>query len=192
MQTKNILLSTLAAFTLMGSVTGIVNAEEQTGAYTGYYGMGPGMMHGWGMEPGAGWGSWHMGRGMMGYGMGPGYMCEHGSMMGPGMMGGYGPWGRLNLNESQQKEMAQIRDELRKKHWELMGKMNDEYAKLNDLYNKEKLDPAAIDKQLQRVYDLQRQITVSSIEAQNRMEALLTPEQKKQEHGNYGHGWMMR
>ncbi|MDW7771664.1 MAG: hypothetical protein SCH71_02125 [Desulfobulbaceae bacterium] len=56
--------------------------------------MHPGMMGGYGMGPGMGYG---MGHGMMGgYGMGPGmgYGMGHGMMggygMGPGMMGGYG------------------------------------------------------------------------------------------------------
>ena len=72
-----------------------------------------------------------------------------------------------------------------------MGKMNDEYAKLNQLYYSDKRDPAAIGKQQQRVYDLRRQMMESSVEAQNRMEAVLTPEQKEQRRG-YGQGGMMR
>lgn len=137
--------------------------------------MGPGMM-GQGMGMGSGMmGDGHMGRGMMG----------------PGMMGGYGPGAALNLNEQQQKQITQIQDGLRKKHWDLMGKMNDEYAKLNQLYYSEQRDPAAIGKQQQRVYDLRRQMMESMVEAQNRMEAVLTPEQKEQRRG-YGRGWMMR
>ena len=68
----------------------------------GYYGMGPGMMGGYG---GPGQGYYGMGPGMMGgyggpgqgyYGMGPGMMGGYGGPgqgyygMGPGMMGGYG------------------------------------------------------------------------------------------------------
>lgn len=106
------------------------------------------------------------------------------------MMYGYGPGSELNLDESQQKKMTQIQDDLRKKHWELMGKMNDEYAKLRDLYFADKRDPEAIGKQLQQVFDLRRQMMVDSIDAQNRMEALLTTEQKKQMRKYYGHGWM--
>ncbi len=61
-----------------------------------------------------------------------------------------------------------------------MGKMNDEYVKLRDLYTSGKRDPAAIGQQQQRIYDLRRQMVESSVEAQNRMEAVLTPEQKEQ------------
>jgi Spy/CpxP family protein refolding chaperone len=158
--------------------------------------MGPGMMQGqdWGggmmgpgMMQGQGWGGGMMGPGMMyGWGqgrgmMGPGMMYGwgQGQGMGPGGMHGYGPGGMLDLDESQQKKMAQIQQELSKKHWELMRKMDEENAKLRDLYSKDKRDPQAIGKQLQRFYDLRRQMTVSSLEAQNRMEAILTPEQKK-------------
>jgi hypothetical protein len=70
------------------------------GMMRGYgYGMGPGMMGGYGgygMGPGmmGGYGGYGMGPGMMGgyggYGMGPGMMGGYGYGMGPGMMGGYG------------------------------------------------------------------------------------------------------
>ena len=168
-----------------------------TGGYgMGYGMMGPGMMGmspGMMMGPGMGMMGPGMGHGMMGMmdddwdddgmmggrgmrGMGPGMMG-----MGPGMMGGYGPAGALNLDESQQKKITQIQDELRKKHWDLMGKMNDEQAKLRQLYYYSgQRDPAAIGKQYQRIQDLRRQMVESSIEAQNRTDAVLTPEQKEQ------------
>ena len=57
------------------------------GMMRGYgYGMGPGMM--------GGYGGYGMGPGMMGgygYGMGPGMMGGYGCGMGPGMMGYYSP-----------------------------------------------------------------------------------------------------
>lgn len=202
MHTMKKRITALVALALLGTISSSAYAqEEQAGAYPGY-GMGPGMMRGWGAGPRSMWGDeddWHMGRGMMGPGsmyghgrmMGPGMMYGHGTMMGPGMMYGYGQGSMLNLDESQQKKMTQIQDELRKKHWDLMGKMNDEYAKLRDLYLADKRDPEAIGKQLQRVYDLRRQMMVDSVEAQNRMEALLTDEQKKQMRNSYGSGGMM-
>jgi LTXXQ motif family protein len=64
----------------------------------GYYGMGPGIMGGYGPGYGAGSGYYGMGYGMgpgmmygygSGYGAGPGYGMGYG--MGPWMMGGYGP-----------------------------------------------------------------------------------------------------
>ncbi len=68
--------------------------------------------------------------------------------------------------------------------------MNDEQAKLNQLYYSGQRDPAVIGKQYQRIQDLQRQMMESSIAAQNRIEAVLTPEQRQTLRG-YGRGWMM-
>lgn len=192
MYTTKKLVSALAVLTLSGVFLSSTYAEDKpTGAYPGY-GMGPGMMRGW-----SGQEDWH-GRGMMGPGMmygqgmmGPGMMYGQG-MMGPGMMYGYGPAQALNLNESQQKKMAQIQEELRKNHWDTMGKVHEEYAKLRELYMADKRDPDAIGKQMDRIYDLRRQMMVESVKAQNRMEEQLTDEQKKQWRSFYGNGWMMQ
>lgn len=185
MHTK-ILLAGAFMLTLPGAVS--LHAEEPMSTYSGYYGMGQGMIPGYGRGMGSGWCSWHLGQGMKAYGIGPGFRCGQGPMMGPC----YDPFSGLNLYESQQKEMTEIRDELRKKHWELMGEMNDEYAKLDDLYNKAKLDPTAIDKQLERIYSLQRRMAVTSIEAYNQMESLLTPAQKQLLGGSYNPGLITR
>lgn len=185
---KKLLVHTLAALALLTASAAAPAADPQqpaAGGYgPGYYGMHPGMMGGYGMGPGM-MGS-GMGHGMMDDGRGDDCMMggrgmrgmEPGMMgMGPGMMGGYGPAGMLNLDESQQKKIVQIQDELRKKHWDLMGKMNDEQAKLRQLYYYSgQRDPAAIGKQYQRIQDLRRQMMESSIEAQNRIDAVLTPE----------------
>lgn len=62
-----------------------------------------------------------------------------------------------------------------------MGKMNAEYAKLRYLYYSD-----------QRVFDLRRQMMEASVDAQNRMEAVLTSEQKERLRGYQGgRGWMM-
>lgn len=146
-----------------------------------HYGMGYGSMMGQGM----------MGPGLMGPGMmGPG-------MMGPGMMGGCGPMHgydgmpqALGLNDDQQQKISQIHQELRKQHWDLMGKMFDESAKLRQLFFADKRDPKAIGEQQQRVFDLRRQMTESWVEAQNRIEDVLTPEQKDKLH-QFGRQGMM-
>lgn len=181
---KQRLVSTLTAFTLF--TASAVSACD-------WMGMGPGMMYGggYGMGPGMmGPGMMGMDRGMMGGWYDDGwddrYMGR--GMMGHGMMGGYGPGAELNLNEQQQKKITQIQDDLRKKHWDLMGKMNQENAKLRDLYYSDQRDPATIGQQQQRIFDLRRQMMESAIEAQNRMEAVLTPEQKEQMRGQYGQG----
>ena len=88
------------------------------GMMGGYgYGMGPGMMggYGYGMNPGMMGGYGHgMMHNMKGYGMGPGMMGGYGCGMGPGMMGYYSP----EQYEKQFKEHQDFLDEtkeLRKK-----------------------------------------------------------------------------
>lgn len=159
-------------------------------------GYGPGMM--WGGGPGA------YGPGMMGgygrgrYGYGPGMMGAYGGggwgmggMMGfagPGMMGG--SLYALDLSDQQRTQINQIQDEVRKKNWDVMGKLIDEQAHLRDLYAAEKRDPAAIGKQTVRMAELQRQLVEASVEAHNRIEALLSKEQKGRLR-SFGPGWMM-
>lgn len=213
MNTKQKLVGALAAMALLGTVASASAQQEQP--YYGY-GMGPGMMGGWcpmcgmgpgmmgmgpgmmgpgmmGMGPRGMWGDWddwddrYMGPGMMGPGMmGPG-------MMGPGMMGGYGYGPALDLTEQQQAEIAQIQEDFRKKQSDLAAKMYAEQAKLNEIYYSGKRDPAAIDNQYKKIYDLRRQMIQNQVDAQNRMDAVLTPEQKERLRGYYGgRGGMMR
>lgn len=170
----NRLINTLAALALVTTAAvpaaGAQTPEDDYG--TGM--MGPGMMSGYsGMRHGMGMmGSGMMGPGMMGPGMGM-------MGMGPGM-GMMGAFYALDLNDEQQKKLTQIQDGLRKQHWELMGKIQDEYAKLRDLYAADTRDPAAIGAQAQRIFDLRRQMIESSVDAGNRMEGVLTAEQKAQ------------
>lgn len=202
MMRKKLLVNTLTALALLAASPVVMADNQRPSAYGPGYGMQPGMMGpGMMMGPRMGMGPGMMGMmddgcpgggmDMMGPGMGMGMMgMGPGMMMGPGMTGGYGP-GALNLDEQQQKKITQIQDELRKKHWNLMGKMNDERVKLRDIYALGKRDPSAIGQQQQRIYDLRRQMLESSVEAQNRMEAVLVPEQKEQLRGYHGQGWMM-
>jgi len=54
----------------------------------------------------------------------------------------------------------------------------------------EKRDPSAIGKQTMKMAELRRQLVEASVDAHNRMEALLTKEQKEQLR-SFRHGWMM-
>ena len=174
MMRTNLLVNTFAALSLVAaSSLPAVEAEAPEDAYSPGM-MGPGMM-----GPGM------MGPGMMGPGMMGGYGMRHGmGMMGPGMMGPemgmMGALYALDLNDDQQKKVTQIQDGLRKQHWEQMGKIQDEYVKLRDLYAADTRDPAAIGAQAQRIFDLRRQMIEASVDAGNRMEAALTAEQKAQ------------
>ncbi|KEA61775.1 hypothetical protein ADIMK_3922 [Marinobacterium lacunae] len=146
------------------------------------YGMGMGQGMGYGMGMGMGQG--------MGYGMG------YGSMMGPGMMGsgmmhGYGGLSQaLELTDEQQQQILQIHQELHKNNWGLMGKMYEETVKLRQMFFADKRVPKEIGDQQQRVFDLQRQMTEAWVEAQNRIDALLTPEQQEKMHRYGGPGMM--
>ncbi|MEK9804200.1 MAG: Spy/CpxP family protein refolding chaperone [Curvibacter sp.] len=155
---------------------------------------GPGMMGGYG--PGM-MGSDGRGGMMGGYGAGPGQGYGPG-MMGGGMMGPYGrdgmmglgPLQALDLDEQQIGRMNQIRDELRRKNWAAMGKLQDERAQMRDLFLADKRDPAAIGRQSMKIAELRRQLLEARIDAHNRIEALLSKEQKAQLR-SYRRGWMM-
>lgn len=133
-------------------------------------GYGPGMMGGQGpgMMMGGGYGP-----GMMG-GQGPGMMMGGG--YGPGMMGGYGP----DFTPEQRKEANAIMDQTRKSHWSMMGAMMDEQAKLRDLYAAEKPDRDAIGASYKRIGEIRQSMYESMIDAHQKMDALLTDEQRAQ------------
>ena len=138
-------------------------------------GYGPGMMGGYGT-------------GMMG-GYGPGMMGGGMGMMGGGM-GMMGFWS-LNLSKEQRAKINQISDETRRKHWELMGKMQEQSGALRDLYDADKRDAAEIGKAYQKIFDLKRQMIETSVDAHNRMEAVLTKEQREQLRKSWPRGGMM-
>ena len=124
-----------------------------------------------------------------------GMMCDHkGGMMGGkmgGMMGDHGAgmmrgMARMNmvmsldLNDGQRSKINKISDELKHDNWATKGLIMDESAKLRDLYEADKRDPAAIGKEYQKIFDLQRQMIEATVTAQNRIEELLTPDQRTQ------------
>lgn len=121
--------------------------------------------------------------GMMGGRMG-GMQCNHkGGMMGGhgGMMMGSGHMHMimsLDLNDDQRSKINKLSDELKHNDWATEGLIMDESAKLRDLYAADKRDPAAIGKEYQKIFDLQRKKIEAMITAQNRIEEILTPEQR--------------
>ena len=141
-------------------------------------GMGPGMMGGgMGMGPGM-----MMGGGM---GMGPGMMGGSGMMgMGAGMMGGgmmgMGPIGMLDLSADQRAKLNKLKDEHRRKDWEIAGKIMDEQARLRDLYDTDTLDAKKIGAVYGNIARLQQQAVEANVELYNRMQAVLTKEQREQ------------
>lgn len=164
------------------------------------YRTGPGMMGGYG--PG-----YRMGPGMMG-GYGPGYGMEPGTMggygpgrgMGPGMMGGHGPaygmggmghgmmgggigralWA-LDLDDGQRKQVLALQEELRRKHWDVAGKAQEEWVKLRDAWwTSGKRDRAAILAAYKRLGELRQQGLEQSLDAADRLDAILTDQQREQ------------
>lgn len=119
----------LAAVAAPGFAQSGTDYPPMMGGYGPGYGMGPGMMGGYGYGPGYG-----MGPGMMrgygpGYGMGPGMMRGYGMGygMGPGMTGGCGGYGynALNLTDAQREKIQKIQQEAAQAQWEIMSKMHE-------------------------------------------------------------------
>ena len=163
------LRSTLGAAILIGgSVVGAsALADPEQGAYG--YGMGPGMMGGYGAD----------------YGMGPGMMGGYGAGYGmrPGMRG-YGSRADLNLTAEQRGKIAKIENDVRRKHWELMGKMQDEQSLMNELDHSDQRDDAALSKSYRNISELRHQMFDISLSARRQIDAVLTKEQReKLSHG---------
>lgn len=111
-----------------------------------------------------------------GYGMGPGMMGGYG--MGPGMMGGYDFGAALNLTAEQRSQITKIQDELRLKHWELMGKMQREQLQMKELYASDKRDDAALSNSFRKMSELRQEMFDQLLSAQTQVDALLTKEQR--------------
>jgi Spy/CpxP family protein refolding chaperone len=142
------------------------------GGYGPGYGMGPGMMGGYG--PGYG-----MGPGMMG-GYGPGYG------MGPGMMGGgYGPgygFGGLDLSAEQREKIGEIQQEFARKHYGLMTAMHSPGGPMEQMYSG---DEKAAREAYEAMAAARKQMFEAQLDMRKQVEAVLTPEQRKQLQPNY-------
>jgi Spy/CpxP family protein refolding chaperone len=152
--------------------------------------MGPGMMsdrdsrgYGPGYGPG-GRDDYRMGPGMMGRGYGhQGMMGGHGMGMGMGMMGGpdFRAVHALDLTDEQRKQVFKIEDDLRKQQWSQMERMHDEMSRLRDAYWSDgKRDRDAILAASRKMSDLRQQMLVQGLDAEDRIDAVLTPQQRDQ------------
>lgn len=185
---KSLLAFSTMTFALVGTAVSVLAAEPAMpnqpmmqgqakggGAPCAGYGPGMGMMGGYGP-------------GMMGAGMGAGYGMGHG-MMG-GWAGGMGPMAMLDLSDAQTAQVEKVQTEMMKKQRTLMRQMWEEQGKLGDLMKAEKRDLTAIGKAYVRFADVQRQVLDGHIDAENKMAAVLTKEQKAQMHRGFGRGKM--
>lgn len=98
--------------------------------------------------------------------------------MGPGMMGSYANRSDLNLSAEQRSKIAKIQNDVRRKHWEIMGKMQDEQALMNEQYYSEQRDDAALSKSYRNMSELRHQMFDLSLSAQKQIDAVLTKEQR--------------
>jgi Spy/CpxP family protein refolding chaperone len=83
----------------------------------------------------------------------------------------------LTLSKEQHLKISKLADELKHNNWVTQGLLNDETAKLRDLYEVDKRDPVAIGKEYQKVFDFKRQMIETYLNTQNLIEETLTPEQ---------------
>lgn len=154
-------------------------------------GGGMGAMGGMDHDMGGGMGCGMMGGkgGGMG-GMGGGKMGGMGGGMKGGAMGGMrqrgidvplhvtGPLSHMDLTPEQDSKILRIQDELRKKHHEVKGRMMDEQVKLRDLYLADKQEKAAILAAYRKLADLRLQMVEAGLDAQSRIDAVLSKEQR--------------
>jgi len=155
MRVKRVLVA--AAASLL--VAGVVIAQP--------YGMGAGGMGG-------------------GYGMGPGMMSGYGGPgaygMGPGMMWGYGAdaYAGLNLSAEQRKTIADIRQETTKGMWQLMGAMHQQGYHMYGMFGLGNLDEQAATKAYESMAATQKAMFQMQLEARRKIDAVLTKEQREQ------------
>jgi Spy/CpxP family protein refolding chaperone len=173
------------------ATTGAVIAAEESGPMMSDRDMStnmqPGQMGSGGcmgmMGGGPGGGMGMMGMGGSGMGMGPGGGMGMGMMgmggSGMGMMG-MGPVSMLDLSDDQRDKIEKIQDDTRRKNWDTYGKIMDEQSKLRDLYAGETVDPKKVGAVYGGIAKLQQQVIEASVEAHNRVQAVLTKEQKEQ------------
>lgn len=142
-------------------VAGVVAAQP--------YGMGPGMMNGYG--PGASYG---MGPGMMG---GPG-----GYAMGPGMMSGLGgeAYAGLDLSAEQRGKIAEIQQATAKAQWQLMGTMHEQGYRMYGNAGPGAFDEAAARKSFDAMSESRKAMFEMQIDARKKIDAILTPQQREQ------------
>lgn len=107
-------------------------------------------------------------------GMRGGMMAEMG-MMGPGPMMGMG----MQLSREQQAQMRRIQRDLRRQHWDTLGKLMEAREEMRERLAAENPDPKAVGETHARIAELKRPLIEARIKAMNDMRALLTEEQRE-------------
>jgi Spy/CpxP family protein refolding chaperone len=96
----------------------------------------------------------------------------------------------LDLTDAQTAQMEKIQVDMMKQQRTLMRQIWDAQGKLNDLTKTDKRDLTAIGKAYVKLADMQQQALAAHIDAENKMTAMLTKEQKAQMHRGFGKGMM--
>lgn len=153
---------------------------SRLGTYGGIWSFGTPGMTGPGTAPdGHGHHPGIMGR----HGPGPGTIWPGHGFHAPGTVPGgfaFGPLGALDLSEHQVRSINRIEESLRKEHWDLLGRIQEQHAALRELHATEQTDPESVGEIHVRIGDLQRQMAESHARALNEVRGMLTPEQRRQ------------
>ena len=139
-------------------------------------GFGGGHMMG-GPGYGQGYGGGHM-MGGRGYGM-HGPAASGAEFPGMGHHQGLGPVWTLDLTDAQRAEVTKVQDTLRKRHWDLQGKLEEQYSLLRDLNVAETPDKAAIDEVYDDIFKLRRQFVQATTDAKAELTKQLSAEQRE-------------
>lgn len=121
------------------------------------------------------------------YGMGPGMMGGYGHGggfgMGPGMMwGGYGgdALAGLDLSAEQREQIGKIQEEAARSGWQLMKAMHEQDGHMAGGMGPGTLDEAASRKAFEAMQSTQKSMFELSLSARKRIQAVLTPQQREQ------------
>jgi Spy/CpxP family protein refolding chaperone len=116
-----------------------------------------------------------------GCGIGSGMVSLYGPGIGIGPAEMYGPQpgdaedSALDLSDEQRGRIDKIRQDLRRKQWDLMGRIQDEFAGRADAP-----DDATADKIDDRIGELRQQMMSNETAARKQTDAVLTPEQRRE------------
>lgn len=130
------------------------------------------------------WGQPGPGPGAGPRGGGPRTDWGHGMGGGWGMMGGWGGmvgpgWGHLDLTKDQRNKIYAIHRDLREKQFALMDRMHDSMQSVS-FYRDGKFDEQAARNAYAAAEKIHRQMFDNMLEAQKRVDAVLTPQQRQQ------------
>ena len=123
-----------------------------------------------------------MGHGMMN-GYGTGFMVDPGGYaMGPGMMGTFGgdAYAGLDLSLEQRSKISEIQQATAKAHWQLMGTMHEQGYRRYGNAGPGAFDEAAARKSFEAMSETRKAMFEMQIEARKKVDAVLTPQQREQ------------